>query len=396
MAGNGRYPKEHISATIGLALLALLLGCGLPTPPLPLGELPPAPTQATPSLTNGTPTAAPPLATPTAPASAPVAPSAVPEVSPRPLATPLATASRLWRRLGLAGEDLRAVSADPAHPDVLYAGGTALWKSVDGGRTWDRQRTVRSLRDLAVSGDQVLIAASDGCARGTAAPAWRSSDGGATWRELGPNLSSLAARPDRPVLYAAGCPGILRSDDGGQRWQRIAHQENAEGLAVALSPARLDVVWAAFVTEGGSVQLQRSGDGGETWQERALPDDVWAPVHLAPHPQQPDTLYLASRSGALRTTDGGRTWTRLERGLEAARRAEGVLALYDFTAALATADLLLLATAGAGVQVSRDGGASFTLLPGYLPDTRGMALQRGDPPTLLAATADGVYAIRVP
>lgn len=381
-----------------VALAVLLAACTPAAPPTPPGEPPRTALQATP--TTGAPLV------PPAPVTTPVAPHVTPLAEPtttRPpsRATPPTVGATPapgvlgWQRQGLTGEDLLAIAADPANPGVVYAGGARLFRSADGGRTWRPLRELRGLRRLTLVDGTLLVAASDGCARGTTAPALRSDDGGQTWRELGPNFRALAARPGGRVLYAAGCPGILRSDDGGQVWQRVASPSGGEGFAVALSPAQPDVVWAAFVSEGGSVHLQRSIDGGQVWRAVAAPGELWAPVMLAPHPRQADVLLLATRNGAWLTTDNGATWASLEAS-PAARHEEGGTRLYDFTAALALADRLVLATATAGVYVRPDGAASFTRLPGSLPQTRDLAVQGGQPPALLAATADGVYQLPLP
>jgi photosystem II stability/assembly factor-like uncharacterized protein len=390
------HPRLALLAAV--AALALLVAACTPSgPPTPPGEPPRTALQTTP--TAGTPLVPPaPVATPAEPR---ITPLAAPTATRAPArATPATTAPTPmpggWQRLGPVGEDLLAVAADPTRPGTIYAGGARLLTSVDGGRAWQPLRDVRGLRGLSVVNGALFVAASDGCARGTTAPALRSDDGGQTWRELGPNLRALAVRPDGRALYAAGCPGILRSDDGGQVWQRVASPSGVEGFAVALSPAQPDIVWAAFVSEGGSVQLQRSGDGGRTWSQRAAPGDLWAPVILAPHPQQVETLAMATRTGAWQTTDGGATWAPLEAGLETARREEAGMRLYDFTAALALPDRLVLATAASGIYLRRDGAAAFTRLPGALPPTRDLAFQAGPAPALLAATADGVYSLALP
>lgn len=377
----GARPAWPLCVTL-LVLALVLAGCVPSAPPTPPGE-PPR------TVLSGTPPPTSPTAAPVASPRPPVTP-AVPRVTPPP-EPPATPAPNGWQRLGLAGQDLRAVAADPANPRALYAGGALLSGSTDGGRTWQPLRAVRSLQGLLVVGGDLFVAASDGCARGTRAPALRSGDGGATWQEIGANLRSIAARPDGSALYAAGCPGILRSDDGGREWRTVAAATGREGFAVAVSPAQPDVIWAAFVSEGGGVLMQRSADSGRTWQRAEPAGELWAPAMLALHPRQAEILYLATRNGIWRTADAGGTWARAEQGLEATRRAEGAVTLYDVAALLPLADRVVLASASAGVYTSRWEEPSFARLPGALPLTRDLALQRGDPAALLAATADGVY-----
>src|SRR5215218_2162676 len=64
-----------------------------------------------------------------------------------------------WRMFNL-GTDVSSFAFDPSNPDAIYAGTTALWKSVDRGRTW-RMMFPDPARDTHASmigdhGDEVL------------------------------------------------------------------------------------------------------------------------------------------------------------------------------------------------------------------------------------------------
>ncbi len=107
---------------------------------------------------------------------------------------------------------------------------------------------------------------------------WRSTDGGRTWQAVDAPLRSSV--PGQPCIaaaiadfaHAAAAPqtiyaattnaGLLRSDDGGHRWTRADQEPLPAALThVAVSPTDERLVWAAGA-QGG---LFRSADGGATW-----------------------------------------------------------------------------------------------------------------------------------
>src|ERR1700733_140797 len=48
--------------------------------------------------------------------------------------------AQVWRAMGPAGGDVRALASDPAHPEVLYLGTTdgAIFASRDAGADWQQ------------------------------------------------------------------------------------------------------------------------------------------------------------------------------------------------------------------------------------------------------------------
>src|SRR5574341_549286 len=202
-----------------------------------------------------------------------------------------------------------AVSAE--EPPILFvaAFGAGIWKSVDGGSTWEQvNRGLITLRVLAVHlpegrGDWVLA--------GTDAGVFVSRDGGRSWAAAPGsiaqrNVRALAADPAAPgVLYAATDAGVFRSENGGGTWRRasrgLAHLD-VRGLA--LDPYRSDTLWAAtfggvFVSRDGSRSWAAASRGLTDLRVRAVTAD----------PEQRRILYAGTaRGGLFVTTDGGRYW----------------------------------------------------------------------------------------
>jgi photosystem II stability/assembly factor-like uncharacterized protein len=124
--------------------------------------------------------------------------------------------------------------------------------------------------------------------------------------------------------------------------------------------------------------LYRSDDGADSWQDiaRGVPSDFGFP--MAMHPHDPDTVYIVPLESDLyrctpegklrvyRTSDAGRSWQALTRGLPQKNAMETVLrdALATDTSDPAG---VYVGTRSGQVYGSRDEGSSWSLLMGGLP-----------------------------
>lgn len=115
---------------------------------------------------------------------------------------------------------------------------------------------------------------------------------------------------DPDVLYASGHPagggnlGFIVSRDGGKSWSGLADGVGGpvDFHQMDISKADPDVVYGVF--DG----LQRSTDGGRTWTRIGPePDGI---LDLAASSRDSDRIYAATRSGLMVSTDGGRQWRR--------------------------------------------------------------------------------------
>lgn len=188
----------------------------------------------------------------------------------------------------------------------------------------------------------------------------RSTDGGCRWEEAvalptapTPQLPwtrgvhrldhLLVGRTDRGLQRVlavgrafSGEVVVLRSDDGGRRgsWQALpAPQLTGNLLAVAMAPGDADRLYA--VLDRATIALAEvhvSDDGGRSWSLGSSLDlsgqrtaGAIGSADLAIDPVDPDTVLLtAGSTGVLRSTDAGRTVTRLPGG----PRLAGALSLH--------------------------------------------------------------------
>ena len=181
---------------------------------------------------------------------------------------------------------------------------------------------------------------------------WKSGDAGRTWRSVfddrPASIGALAVAPSDPkVLYvgtgqvtsrydiAAGA-GVFRSRDGGETWRPVGLAATRHIGAIVVDPRNADVVLVAALGHvfGDNPErgVYRSQDGGTTWERTLFVSMKTGAVDLALDPASPDLVFASvwqarqkpwlnyyepgegKESGVYRSTDNGRTWTRIEGG----------------------------------------------------------------------------------
>ena len=210
-----------------------------------------------------------------------------------------------WRSIGpQRGGRSIAVAGSAQRPLEYYFGATGggLWKTVDGGVTWqpvtDGKITASSVGAVAVAPsnpDVVYIGTGESEIRGNIAPGdgvYKSTDAGKTWTHIGledaQNISKIRVNPTNPdIVFVAAfghhaAPneqrGIFRSKDGGKTWEKVLYRDpKTGGIEVVFDPNNPNVLyaslWEAFrntymMSSGGPGSgLFKSTDGGDHWTE---------------------------------------------------------------------------------------------------------------------------------
>ncbi|MFC7188781.1 WD40/YVTN/BNR-like repeat-containing protein [Halocatena marina] len=159
---------------------------------------------------------------------------------------------------------------------------------------------------------------------------YRSVDGGLTWDNLGvprTEVYSVVRSPDKTRLYAGTHPAHLYvSTDDGETWTELngfqtlpsrnqwhtpRHRNAAHVRSLGVHPAAPERVIAGV--EVGGVHI--SNDSGETWSERReirqRPNDLQYDVHHV-LVLGADEYVISCGGGLYRTHDTGRSWKRLD------------------------------------------------------------------------------------
>jgi photosystem II stability/assembly factor-like uncharacterized protein len=271
----------------------------------------------------------------------------------------------------MTGLDLQALAVAP-NGDIFVANSAAgVFKSMDGGRTWQdtgfpaRASDLQAAR-LAIAADGTLFAAA-----GTALE--RSPDSGGSWSHLanlpaGFTVASLAVSlnfGNDGLVLAGGTYSrnqLLRSTDRGESWEVAFDGDSLDEFAsdlslIAFSPNfGVDGRVYAWLQEGG---LLRSTDSGRSWTLVAEDYSQYFGQSLAVSPGG-DRLYLGGLDGRLLvSTDEGETWTDLQEKIPGSRMWSSALAFGpDETIFLGT-DI--------GVFRSRDEGQTWAGVNAGLP-----------------------------
>ena len=181
------------------------------------------------------------------------------------------------------------------------------------------------------------------------------------WTHAGPGggeIRALAIDPSDPrILYAAASPGgVYTSRNGGATWTWGAGRSL---LAVAVDPAHPATVYA-----GGPGELLRSTDRGRTWTRLDPGPQPYTLAALAVAPGEPSTVYAANVSELLASTDRGETWSPV--------RSNG-LAIQSIVVDPSNPDTIYL-TSWAGVFKSLDAGATWKLIYPELSELGALAV----------------------
>jgi hypothetical protein len=177
-------------------------------------------------------------------------------------------------------------------------------------------------------------------------------------------------------------PGLWRSPDLGATWtptivsalqvERLDRQCDVAAFAdFASSPAQAGRIYGATWEAG----LLRSDDGGQTWQRVGQDSLPFRLARVAADPLNPEVVVVAGKSGGLyRSQDGGRRWERLDAGDVCAAGEEGKPLPVGFRvgALLFTAEALWAGSntlpdppdASDGLYVSHDRGACWRRVEG--------------------------------
>ncbi len=157
---------------------------------------------------------------------------------------------------------------------------------------------------------------------------------GLKWRNIGPfrggrSVTCSGVRQNQLTYYMGSTGGGLwKTEDAGISWKNISDGQFKTGSVGAIAVAESDpnVLFVGMGEHPVRGVMTSSGDGvykstdaGKTWKNVGLEKTK----HIAAvriHPQNPDIVYVAAQGavhgpsedrGIYRTTDGGKTWTKL-------------------------------------------------------------------------------------
>jgi photosystem II stability/assembly factor-like uncharacterized protein len=248
-------------------------------------------------------------------------------------------------------DDLAVLDTNPA---VFYVGTASggLWKTTNSGTTWE---VLFDDLDDAVSIGDVTIAPTDanlvwvgtGENNNRQSGSWgngvyKSTDGGHTWKHMGLRESKHIARiivdpVDHDVVYVAALGslwgpgkerGVFKTTDGGLTWTNVLFVNDDTGATeLVQDPSNNKVLYAAtyqrrratwgFNGGGPGSGIHKTSDGGRTWTKltNGIPTGPLGRIGMDVYRANPNIVYARiehqTESGTYRSNDAGLTWTKM-------------------------------------------------------------------------------------
>jgi photosystem II stability/assembly factor-like uncharacterized protein len=253
-------------------------------------------------------------------------------------------AGKSFTNVGLKdSEHISKILIHPHNSNIVYAasqgplwsggGQRGLYKSTDGGKTWNQvlsKGEYTGVTDVVMdpSNPDILYAATHQRHRtvwallngGPESGIFKSTDGGNNWKEMKSGIPGgdkgkicLAVSPQKHNVIYAGIElpgrvgGFFRSDDHGETWTKMSDYV-AGGTGphyyqeIWCDPHRFDSIYHA------DVELHRSDDGGTNFVGVGSNTKHVDNHAVAFHPADPDVVLVGCDGGLYRTYDRCKSW----------------------------------------------------------------------------------------
>jgi photosystem II stability/assembly factor-like uncharacterized protein len=228
---------------------------------------------------------------------------------------------------------------------------------------------------------------------------WKSSDGGNTWlpmsdKYFGGTIGAIGVSEANPDIVYVGTgeypirgnvshgDGVWKTTDGGKTWTFLGLAETQQISRVRVHPANPDIVYVGAQGHAFGPNPERgvykTTDGGKTWTRILFRNDSTGVSDLVLDPANPDVIYAAfwqavrrpwtlvsggPGSGLFKSTDGGAHWTELTHNPGLPTGLWGNVGIAVSPARPSRVWAIIEAQAG-GVYRSDDGGATWRYVNG--------------------------------
>ena len=228
-----------------------------------------------------------------------------------------------WTETSISGIsilDIEVLDANTAWAVGYGLTGGSILKTIDGGATWAKQKTITALWPAQAFSSISVVDANIAWASGDR-KILRTTDGGTTWDtvlsssaliEWVPDVSAVDANNAWAITVDALLNShILGTADGGATWVNLYTRSYSEGILSRISALDCWNAWAAggALTNGTSSSagsIVKTNNMGITWEDMTPAD---APVFLSVLARDNNDVWVTGKGTIMHTTDAGATWT---------------------------------------------------------------------------------------
>lgn len=336
-----------------------------------------------------------------------------------------------FRELGpaLMSGRISDIAVDPTDRGTWYvsAASGGVWKTVNAGTTWqpifdgygsysigcvalDPTNPHVLWVGTGENNSQRSVGYGDGI--------YKSLDGGKSFRKLGldssEHIGKILIHPENgdvvyvasqgPLWNSGGDRGLYKTTDGGATWSRVLEISPDTGVTdLVMDPRDPDTLYAAsyqrrrhvwtLIDGGPESTIYKSTDGGKNWRKinRGLPGGDLGRIGLAISPINPDVLYsiveaTSGGGGFFRSSDRGETWSRQSSYVTSSPQYYQELVADPHTMDKVYAlDTYLMVTEDGGKNFNRAGEADKHV------DNHALVIDPQDPDHLIVGCDGGVY-----
>ncbi len=318
----------------------------------------------------------------------------------------------------------------PSNDRIIYAGsaGGGVWKSGNGGASFqpifdEYPQSIGKVKLDPKDPDNIVwvgtgeiwtrnsVSIGDGL--------YKSVDGGVTWEIKGldksERISSIEINPGNTNEMYVGVlgalwgdseeRGVFKSTDGGNTWNKVLYVGPGTGCAdLVIDPKNPNTLYASmwefrrtgwsFSSGGTNSALYKSIDGGKNWNKihNGFPSGNLGRIAFALAPSNSAILYVAIESakdeekGLYRSDDGGANWKHLNKDFGLVVRP-----FYFSRITIDPRNPEVVVKAGLFGSISRDGGKSFKSLGQMHADIHDIEFDIKNSDRMYVGTDGGVY-----
>jgi photosystem II stability/assembly factor-like uncharacterized protein len=319
-------------------------------------------------------------------------------------------------------DDLAVLESNPA---VFYVGAATggLWKTTNMGTTWevlfDDLDDAVSIGDIAIPKDDAnTVWVGTGENNNRQSSSWgngvyKSIDGGHTWTHMGLRDSRHIARIvidpiDHDIVYVAALGslfgpgkerGVFKTADGGLTWTQVLFVDEDTGATeLVQDPGNNKVLYAAtyqrrratwgFNGGGPGSAIWKTSDAGRTWTKltNGVPPGDLGRIGMDIYRGNPNIIYAliqhATESGTYRSEDAGLTWQKMSN--------VNPRPMYFSQIRVDPTNHLRVYVLGVQLHVSDDGGKTFTQDASLHVDHHAMWINPQNPNHIIDGNDGGV------